>query len=306
MIKRNVITATGIVLSFIIAIGGWLLTNQLIDLESDRLLAGTMSFVVDIPTRATPLQADDNHDYHVPLSLTNQEIVSILENWESSDSRRPHEPAAGQIDMEQAITVGREGLLFLNYHNILPTELMTFTGTGASLNQNTAHGEPFLPLEYSYWSVSFENEHIEVNMTINAATGQVWKIDVSLKHRAFIEHEMQRRLFLMLNVDDAINVLDAFVDSILDLEVYHDNRPWYEVLFTTDDHGVIFDARRSYIHPPPPTLYPLRPIPSILALRRFTDGNATAVISTPEATAVLADGVIYLHSLTVQLTTVVR
>jgi len=55
MIKKNVLTVAGIILSLIIAVGGWILTSHLINMKSYRLLSETTSFSVEIPRIESPV-----------------------------------------------------------------------------------------------------------------------------------------------------------------------------------------------------------------------------------------------------------
>ncbi|MCL1884042.1 MAG: hypothetical protein FWF81_09865 [Defluviitaleaceae bacterium] len=185
MAKRNVLTAIGIVLSFAIAVGGWMITSWLIDMESDRLLSGTSSFIVDIPTIQSVHFLEEESEYpDIHPSLTESEIVSILRNWGLAENQRLHEPAPGQLDMEQAIMAGRAGLEFLYNQNIIPAEMLEFNSVRAYLGQNVPPGDAFLPLVYSYWNVNFSHENTHTNVTMNAVTGQIWGIETSFARRA--------------------------------------------------------------------------------------------------------------------------
>ena len=299
MNKKNVLTAVGIILSFVIAVGGWIMTSELIDMESDRLLSGTRSFLVNIP----PIEAiymDEEGDYpSIIFGLTDDEIVSILRNWELTDNRRPHEPAAGQIDMETAIISARTGVNFLFEYNILSDRLRAFDHTEAFLSQNIPRGGEFLPLRYSYWTVRFSNSDIEVLMTINAVTGQVWKIEVALKH-GFVA--MTPRLnpslsphWMSVNYDEITTILNAFMSDLgiranqAPVILLQNNEPWLdpdsEALirrergwstmlayqrFANDNAAVIIDIVRVF---PPPTVYDVLIIEDyVRSVQLVTDG----------------------------------
>jgi len=213
MSRRAVYTATGIILSFAIAIGGWVATSRLIDMESDRLLSASASFSVDMPVAAEPLSADEDDDNpYITFGLTDNEIVSVLRNWELTHYRRPHEPAPGQIDMTTAIISGRAGINFLEEQNILPPGGMDFDHTGAFLSQNVPRGEDFLPLIYSYWTVFFSNENVSVNMTINAVTGQIWEIELVVRSWRIPGSIMP--FSLSANRDDITNALSVFMSNL--------------------------------------------------------------------------------------------
>jgi len=269
MSKKIVFTAAGILLSFAIAVGGWVFTSWLIDIESHRLLSGTTSFLVDIPTMESTHPNNENDDPNIRLGLTTGEIVSILQNWELIGNRRPHEPAAGQINMEQAIESGRLGLDFLYNQNALPEEVLEFSNVRATLNQNTPYGGQFLPLRYSYWNVRFINDYVDVIMTINAVTGQVWRIEVSTTRQRMADesssqtYRFETQVLLKLHRDEVISML---ADFIADLEIHTDPNP---ISFFGNLELVMiaeYATERNDIE-------------TILVYQTFADSNAAAIIS---------------------------
>jgi len=214
--RRIAYTLAGIVLSFTIAVGGWALTSRLIDTESDRLLSAVTYFSVDMPAAEPLSMVEEDDEANISFGLTDDEIVSILQNWELTHYRRPHEPAAGQIDMNTAVISARSGINFLVEQNILPTEAARFESTGAFLSQNVPRGEvQFLPLRYSYWTVFFSNDNLSINMTINAVTGQIWEIVITARHWRTLESVVP--FPLMVSRDDIENTLSAFMSG-LDLQ----------------------------------------------------------------------------------------
>ena len=207
MNKRNFLTVAGITLSFAIAIGGWFLISYLIEIKSDKLLSVTLNVATNalnnIPLDMTSTISDSTGD-DFPIAQSNlseNEIVSILKNWNSSGRETPHEPTAEQLNMEQAIEAGNEWLSVISRLNIFPDELLHFTNMRAYLFQNlpSEQGGRFLPPAYSYWTVVFTNDSISVNMVINAVSGQVWKTDVNIF-----------KMDIDINEEDITNALIAF------------------------------------------------------------------------------------------------
>lgn len=217
MNKQNVYTIMGIALSFIIAVGGWVLTSALIDRKSDALLSATgitRVNVLPIEPRA-PVNQDgsgvDDSLIEQP-KLTNEEIIKVLQNWQSEDCDRiAHEPVEGQLSMEQAIEIGKAGLSYYNEQGIIPVELLEYENAkiGAHLFENQPGGQttlslyPALDPYYSYWSVSFSNELMDTVLTINAVTGQIWIADI-ITHTAVVN----------FNAASAGIALNAFMSHI--------------------------------------------------------------------------------------------
>jgi len=278
MNKRNVLTVFGIILSFTIAVGGWLATSWLIDIESYRLLSGTRSFVVDIPTIEATSTNDTSGESNIVLGLTENEIVSILWNWELTDNRRPHEPAMGQIDMEQAIMVGRTGLMFLYEHGILPAEMLVVNDIRATLNQNVPQGGAFLPLRYSYWQVDFRNDDIDTSMTINAVTGQVWSVEISSRQ------SMHPNVSMALNID--LNNIEVILLGFLLNAGIHSSGEFVQRM------NAPTPALPQYI-----AAFHLEDV--LVASQSFADGDAKATI-TP-AGGVLSSETLYFTGLIIQL-----
>ena len=171
-ITQIVFTLAGIILSFIIAVGGWMLTSAMIGARSDALLS--ISETVRITAQEIPDAYGDEADGR--LYLSENEIVAVLRNMTSRGRWTPHEPMAGQINMEQAITLGLAGLA--GYAEVLPAEAFAFNTINANLRQNLQDGNQFLEPVYSFWTVTFTGEMMSATLTMHAATGQIWGVDI--------------------------------------------------------------------------------------------------------------------------------
>jgi hypothetical protein len=200
MNRRNLFTALGIALSLFVAGGGWILTGTLIDRESDALLSATVITPLDVsaatpPTSTPPIEqpnAVDVTNIMNPLverpRLSESEINSILRLWSATDKERLHEPFKGQLSMEEAIEAGKVGLASLVDVGVLPAKLLesTFERPHAFLAQrqfeslDTLTVPAALDPSYSYWTVTLTNEDMGALLTINAVTGQIWKVDINV------------------------------------------------------------------------------------------------------------------------------
>ena len=297
--KKNALTTFGIALSFAIAIGGWGLTSRLIDIESNRILSGTTSFLVDIPPIDEAVMNEGAES--IRLGLTENEIVSILQNWGLVENRRPHEPAVGQLDMEQAILAGRLGLEFLITHNILPTEMLNGSGARAILSQNVPQGGDFLPLRYSYWIVHFYDEEIDVHMTINAVTGQVWGIELFARQSSQVA--VSPLIDLSINLDSLETVL---TDFMLGLNIQPQGEIFLGPYLLWGD---FFEEQTAVV----PSLAPSFEVPTwetdrssavfignlLIALQGFAGENANAIITVSRG--YLLDRTLYFDGINIRL-----
>ena len=223
MSKQNIFTVMGIVLSFLIAIGGWILISRLMDVQSDMLMSATGTSPIAMPLQlpqADDIAAGENADEAVYAHslLSEQDIVSIIRNLESSGHAVPHEPTPEQITMGQAIMAGENWLSFIGEQLNFPDRetLFAFDRTSsvfAYLSQNQQQDRSaFLPPTYSFWTVTFINRYINAVMLINAVDGQVWQASFS---------SSDPLLAFEVSFEDVSNMLTAFV-TIVGIDIYVD------------------------------------------------------------------------------------
>ena len=343
MIKKYALTVVGMILAFAIAIGGWAFTSRLIDMESNRMLNATTSFPVEMP--AIEPVYDNSEDYiNEPLPLTNDEIVSILQNWRFIDNlgwrdsitgmwrypanARWHEPAPGQITMQEAFESAREMVLFLLERNIL-THTNFQSSPRAYLRQNVPPDDDFLPLGYSFWTLNITNEYVDIHFMINALTGQVWDVEINLWEQtppgmviSQIDPDYSSAT-IYFEIRDTLAAFTSHLDIEFECETMiemvalclRDNLIEYEVrlppyyVSSWDYPLVTQPSRYSYNSPPifPPEMTfvipPFRPgvrtYRNITATHRLANANAAATIS---ATGMLAwDGTLHFNRLTISL-----
>ena len=204
--RQNIITIACIVLSFVIAIGGWSMTKMLIDIKSDALLSETGITYIDVPSRTENL--DNNTDNSIAeqaqRTLTAQEIYEVLYNWEAPGSERAHEPAETQLNMEQAIEAAKSSLMYFVELGIFPADIFEseYEKTNAYLCQNhvSVQGAPFLDPIYSYWTVTLTCERFDATLIINAVSGQIWKANIVIS--SYTE---------LFGQHDASNIINSFV-----------------------------------------------------------------------------------------------
>lgn len=188
MIKQRIFTVLGIAFSLLIVFGGWKLTSNLLLHHETKLLLAVKSVKVISPV-STPETPSSETNYP---TLTESELYKVLNLWELGTGEIPHEPRAGQLTMEQAITAGKEGLTFFSEYGMLTSELTAFKKTNAYLCESKLDSPQLIPIYqemepedirsneelapfYSYWTVSFSSDNVNATLIINAATGQIWK-----------------------------------------------------------------------------------------------------------------------------------
>jgi hypothetical protein len=201
MAKQNLLTILGIALSFIIAIGGWGLTSMLIDIKSDTLLSENGLTPVHAPAALSPTPPDPDDVRDVtggdtlgerPL-FSEVEIARILLNWETDGEEQLHEPIKGQLDMEQAIARGEDGLAYFYDQGVIPEELLAYEKTSAYLCQKRPGDgkSQALSPDYSYWVLSFTGKNGYLMLTLNAVTGQIWRLELKSNLTATVVKEIK-------------------------------------------------------------------------------------------------------------------
>ena len=168
--KQNIYTFIGVLAALLIAFGGWYLTDMFISCYGNRQMASTGRIEIAMP--------DAPAEEVVQLSVS--EMSSILSSWQSEIMPRLHEPTAGQLSIEQAILIAREGVAWLDNRDLLPWTFPETTPVNAFLAQNISEDVDFLDAVYSYWLVAFDSGDLIVTMQINAVTGQIWLMEIEL------------------------------------------------------------------------------------------------------------------------------
>jgi hypothetical protein len=198
MKNKYVFLIVGIALVCTIAIGGWGVTNVLLDQKEEALFAEGGS----VETGTSEETSDTvTVNYGNAAGLTASEMAIVLRDmWVGQGERTPHEPTAGQISMEQAIGQGRTWLNTLVNKGLMPEEVLDYEQVNAYLEKRVPRNMNFEEMGYSgynplfnpadvrddemlepffsYWTVIFSGTEARTRMVMNAVTGQVWSADI--------------------------------------------------------------------------------------------------------------------------------
>lgn len=180
--KRDAYTVLGIFVAICFPIGGWKLTKEMIDRKEESSFFEAGVIQLTRPTseilKKEELRSDTIDQPREPLS--NKEIYEILENWNSKEPEKPHEPIGAQINMEQAIETGEAWISDVISKELIPMEYFENVKTSARLCVKLEDSQKISLKDEknSYWEVRFENDDLTVYLTINAYTGQVWSSNI--------------------------------------------------------------------------------------------------------------------------------
>ena len=119
--------------------------------------------------------------------------------WEMGGPEVLHEPLPGQIDMEQAIQIGRDWITALVENSILPANLSedNFGYIKAVLctpDSNESLEQAFL----SCWKVVYMKEDIKIDLKIHALSGQVWNAEISMQESKMLPETLSEKEMLTI------------------------------------------------------------------------------------------------------------
>lgn len=154
-------------------------------------------------------------------SLTVEQMEEVIRYRAHCEGEILHEPAAGQITMEEAIAVGEDWLGEMGFLARAKEESETAEETGAgteceividesgtgilprraSLGVKADLNRLEVPMEswYSFWTVRFSNKNLYASLSVNAVTGKVWDAEVDLYKDTGYRHSLEKlKLFIRL------------------------------------------------------------------------------------------------------------
>lgn len=175
--KQTVFTALGIAAAFAIAIGGWLLTNELLDRNENALLSATGKVQVRLPPENEVPDASDPGSGRETLSY--EEIHDALLDWQTEGKVGLGDPVAGQLSMEEAVEAALSGIAHFSEFGISPEGLYRDSKVSAYLYWSMTENEE-LSLAAdpagAFWDVNLESGDFSAKVLVQATTGQPWEM----------------------------------------------------------------------------------------------------------------------------------
>lgn len=195
-IGRIAVNLMGILSAFAIAFGGLFLVQGRLSLEQDNLLEG--SGLVELPQTVTT-EAAESVAISLGDSLTENDLLQLIQNLEQKKEIKPHEPQEGQLTMIQAINCGKAWLeeFFLSdfASNNLPAR--EYRVNCYLWTPETAGAVPETSPWLSCWTISLSNQNIDASLTLNAVSGQI--LDASVNFSAPVSYQSREALLTLLD-----------------------------------------------------------------------------------------------------------
>ena len=200
-------------LSFGVVIGGWFLTEELLLQKQEEFLkrTGRIARQTGMPSALQPTE-DSLVSWNQPggtsgdleegaffegQPLSEEIMAQILSVWENGGNELPHEPRKGQINMEQAIDIGKEWIAVMAECGIVPEGLAEcdFDKVAArlcTLDTQVSFDDSLL----SSWLVQYTENDVVISLTVHASSGKIWKASLSMKEsdRASSEYSYEEML----------------------------------------------------------------------------------------------------------------
>lgn len=201
MSKSRIYTAVMFLSAICMIFGGWFLTARLLRQREERFLGSTGK--VAVQSEEIGLFADDSlggaqeqeTEQEAQEEFQGQKISEyvralVLAVWEYGGKELPHEPMAGQMNMKQAIDAGKKWVENMAQIGVYTDELSgcDFDATKAELcTIDTPIRMSMDESMYSYWNIWFIKEGVSVELTIHAASGEVWKAEISVEQGDYVD-----------------------------------------------------------------------------------------------------------------------
>lgn len=173
----------------------------------------------------------------------------VLRTWRESNGEILHEPAAGQLSMEEAFEAGREWISAMGGADCsLFDQLASGQGSGdgdyvsAALSMAAGQGDKESAGEayYSFWHVRFYNEDANLWLWINAVTGKVWEAELILYAREWNlpEDFAYESLMKFLELSGVENPVAGFAENRYGAVLYLEDAMIYAQMEREDEEWV--------------------------------------------------------------------
>ena len=222
MSRGKVYTLMAFFLSFTVVIGGWFLTKKLLNCKETEMLSRTgqlsmypsgLSLLDNVGLSNSSGEITMQSDFK-EKDLPENIMAKILAVWEAGGRQLLHEPQPGQMNMEQAISKGKDWITALSDKGILPSYLAecSFDKIDArlcSIDTEVTFDKALL----SYWQVTYMEGETRIILTIHARSGQVWKaeIHVNADRKAYGSYSSEQILDIVFPDTNEENSFKAVV-----------------------------------------------------------------------------------------------
>ncbi|MGG7144249.1 hypothetical protein ACQPVP_12400 [Clostridium nigeriense] len=219
MKNNKTLNVLGIIAVFVIIIGSWSLTKYMLYRKEEKLLSRVNKF--DISINSDSENSNSN--------LTTEQIREVLVTWNDNKELRVHDPTINQLTMDEAVSRSIEDIKYFCDAGIIPTSIKSiddswntyaYLGTKAPMYTYSKY-------IYSYWTIKFSNEDVNIEIKQNAYTGYIWNITIY----DFINDNVES-----INIEEALKMYSNYLG--IPMSNYSKSELGYGSL-TSDDSKLI-------------------------------------------------------------------
>ncbi len=219
MIRKYKYTFVSLMFAVLFIFGSMKVMNSILMIREMQLL--TESGIVEMESPVQEWEGWGNVNENVMsgdiddkrYSLTADQIEEVVKSWNNRSEVTLHDPVAGQISMEEAIESGERWMVEMEIREEMdaaPFSISAELGVGVKKEEAEGRMEAY----FSFWTVTYSNQSMNVILYLNAVTGKVWGAEISLREDLLGKKSVDRlRRFvelagLQVSDDDSI-VIDS-------------------------------------------------------------------------------------------------
>ncbi len=185
VIRKHKYTFFSLMAAVLFIFGSMILMNYILKLRETQLLTERGRVEVESPVRGW--EGRENGDENTVSEntgskchvLTTKQVEEAITSWNNRTGVTLHDPAAGQISMEEAIRNGERWLADMETGEEMEEASFSISAELGVGRQKEDAGER-LEAYFSFWTVTYSNQSMRAILYLNAVTGKVWGAEITL------------------------------------------------------------------------------------------------------------------------------
>lgn len=207
MNRARIYTVVSWTFALIFVFGSMFCMNFLLQFRVKKILSTHGKVEVESPVRAWQ-EGEETDIYQKKYMLTTTQMEDTMRLWNEKQGEVIHDPVEGQLTMEEAIESGKKWIEDMQIGNQAEDKQKSVTNIysiHATLSVAEQKDSNYMKLEpyYSFWSLELSSRTMNVNLWLNAVTGNVWRASIMLYEEEKDEADLMKFDDLILFADMA-------------------------------------------------------------------------------------------------------
>ena len=185
MIRKYKYTFISLVFAVLFIFGSMKAMNYILMIRETQLL--TERGMVEMESPVQEWEGWGNVDENVMSEdidneryfLTTEQIEEVVDSWNNRNEVTLHDPVVGQISMEEAIENGKRWMVEMGIREEMDEASFSISAELGVSGKREDTGER-MEAYFSFWTVTYANQSMNVILYLNAVTGKVWGAEISL------------------------------------------------------------------------------------------------------------------------------